>query len=124
MPLPLTIFIFRIRLTSAISSCLRGRSRNLSQVVVGKKCQTQIVRGEELVSFFAANMHDYAGAIEYGKKTKRIPHYDPDSAQQQRIHFDESDVPDLPELNDNEGEFKGDADDGLIDGVRPFDVEP
>ena len=70
----------------------------------------------------AANMHDYAGAIEYGRRTKRVPHYDPDSVQQ-RIHFDESDVPDLPELDDNEGEFKGDADDGLIDGVRPFDVE-
>ena len=72
----------------------------------------------------AANMHDYAGAIEYGKKHKRVPHYDPDSAEQQRIHFEPDDVPDLPELDDNEGEFKGNADDGLIDGVRPFDVEP
>lgn len=68
--------------------------------------------------------HDFGRAIEYGRKHKRVPHRTPDSlAQQQSIHFDEGDVPDLPELQDNEGEFKGDADDGLIDGIRPFDQE-
>ena len=69
--------------------------------------------------------HDYGKAIEYGHKFKRKPHRTPDSVenQQQTIHFDENDVPDLPELQDNEGEFKGNSDDGLIDGVRPFDQE-
>ena len=69
--------------------------------------------------------HDYGKVIEYDQKYKRLRHRTPDSIanSQQRIHFDESDVPDLPELQDNEGEFKGNGDDGLIDGVRPFDVE-
>ena len=70
--------------------------------------------------------HDYGKRIEYGKRNKRIQHRTPDSvANQMSIHFDESDVPDLPELQDNEGEFKGDADDGFeYDGFRPFDQEP
>ena len=74
----------------------------------------------------AANMHDYAGAIEYGQKYVRHPNRTPDSvAKQMSIHFDESDLPDLPELQDNEGEFKGNADDGFkYDGFRPFDQEP
>jgi hypothetical protein len=69
--------------------------------------------------------HDYGKVIEYDQKYKRLRHRTPDSLanSQQRIHFDESDVPDLPELQDNEGEFKGNSDEGLIDGVRPFDVE-
>lgn len=70
--------------------------------------------------------HDFGKAVEYGKKHKRVPHRTPDSvANQMSIHFDESDVPDLPELQDNEGEFKGNADDGFeYDGFRPFDQEP
>lgn len=69
--------------------------------------------------------HDWGRAIEYGRKTKGFKHRTPDSvAQQQTIHFESDDVPDLPELQDNEGEFKGNSDDGLIDGIRPFDVEP
>lgn len=70
--------------------------------------------------------HDYGKRVEYGNKHKRVPHRTPDSvANQMSIHFDESDVPDLPELQDNEGEFKGNADDGFeYDGFRPFDVEP
>ena len=68
--------------------------------------------------------HDFGKRVEYEKKFKRVPHRTPDSvANQMSIHFDESDVPDLPELQDNEGEFKGNSDDGLIDGVRPFDQE-
>ena len=70
--------------------------------------------------------HDYGKRIEYGKRNKRVPHRTPDSvANQMSIHFDESDVPDLPELQDNEGEFKGNADDGFeYEGFRPFDQEP
>ena len=70
--------------------------------------------------------HDFGKAVEYGKKHKRVPHRTPDSvANQMSIHFDESDVPDLPELQDNEGEFKGNADDGFeYDGFRPFYQEP
>lgn len=70
--------------------------------------------------------HEYGKRIEYEKKYKRKPHRTPDSvANQMSIHFDESDVPDLPELQDNEGEFKGNADDGFeYEDFRPFDVEP
>ena len=70
--------------------------------------------------------HDYGKRVEYGNKHKRVPHRTPDSvANQMSIHFDESDVPDLPELQDNEGEFKGNADDGFeYDGFTPFDQEP
>ena len=58
--------------------------------------------------------HDYGKRVEYGNKHKRVPHRTPDSvANQMSIHFGESDVPDLPELQDNEGEFKGNADDGF-----------
>ena len=36
--------------------------------------------------------HDYGKAIEYGKRTKRKPHYSPDTAPtQQTIHFNDSD---------------------------------
>ena len=71
--------------------------------------------------------HDYGKRVECGNKHKRVPHRTPDSVanSQQRIHFDESDVPDLPELQDNEDEFKGNADDGFeYDNFRPFDQEP
>ena len=69
--------------------------------------------------------HDFGKVVEYGQRTRQTKHRTPDSLanSQQTIHFEESDVPDLPELQDNEGEFKGDSDDGLIDGVRPFDQE-
>ena len=73
----------------------------------------------------AANMHDYAGAIEYGNKHKRVPHRTPDSLNlQQKIVFDDGDreVADM-EAQGWEGEQRGNADDGLIDGVRPFDQE-
>ena len=73
----------------------------------------------------AANMHDYAGAIEYGNKHKRVPHRTPDSLNlQQKIVFDDGDreVVDY-EAQGWEGEHKGNSDDGMIDGVRPFDQE-
>ena len=36
--------------------------------------------------------HDYGKAIEYGKRTKRKPHYSPDTAPtQQTIHFNDTD---------------------------------
>ena len=71
------------------------------------------------------NRHDFGRAIEYGNKYKRKKHIDPDLlARQQTIHFndDDRDVADL-EVKDWEGEHKGNSDDGLIDGIRPFDVE-
>ena len=70
--------------------------------------------------------HEYGKRIEYEKKYKRKHHKSPDSIDtQQRIVFDDSDrkVADY-EAQDWEGEHKGNADDGLIDGVRPFDQEP
>ena len=74
----------------------------------------------------AANMHDYAGSIEYGKRMKRVPHRTPDSLNlQQKIVFDgdDRDTANM-EAEDWEGEHKGNSDDGLIDGIKPFDVEP
>lgn len=71
--------------------------------------------------------HDYGRDIVYGQKHRRVPHRTPDSLanSQQTIHFDESDVPDLPELHESDGEQKGNSDDGFeYEGFRPFDVEP
>ena len=67
--------------------------------------------------------HDYGKAVEYGRKHKRIPHRTPDSvANQMSIHFEESDVPDLPELKDWEGEHR--QTDEPPEGItRPFDQE-
>ena len=78
---------------------------------------------EELPGY--GNYHDFGRAIEYGKKHKRVPHRTPDSvAQQQTIQFDnyDSHMADM-EAEEWEGEHKGNSDDGLIDGVRPFDQE-
>lgn len=51
--------------------------------------------------------HDYGKLIEYGKKHKRVPHRTPDSvAQQQTIRFEPEDVPDLPELQEWEGNHR------------------
>lgn len=79
---------------------------------------------EELPGYGTFN--DAGKAVEYGKKHKRVPHRTPDSvANQMSIHFDESDVPDLPELQGWEGEHRGNADDGFeYEGFRPFDQEP
>ena len=70
------------------------------------------------------NYSDFGRAIEYGQRTKRKKHLTPDSIQQ-RIVFGEDDrkVADM-EAKDWEGEQRGNADDGLIDGIKPFDVEP
>ena len=74
-----------------------------------------------------SNMHDYAGAIEYGNKYKRVPHRTPDSVanqQQQRIVFDDYDreVSDY-EAKDWEGEHTGNADEVLIEGIKSFEQE-
>lgn len=51
--------------------------------------------------------HDYGKVIEYGKKHKRVPHRTPDSVdQQQTIHFEPEDMPELPELQEWEGEHR------------------
>lgn len=70
--------------------------------------------------------NDVGRTVVYGNKAKRVHHFTPDTMpQQQTIHFDESDVPDLPELHESDGEQKGNSDDGFeYDGFRPFDVEP
>ena len=72
------------------------------------------------------NFHDFGKAIEYGQKHKRKPHRTPDSVanQQQTIQWTDIDreISDY-EAKDWEGEQRGNADDGLIDGVRPFDQE-
>lgn len=70
--------------------------------------------------------NDAGRRVAYGNRTKQIKTRTPDSIDlQQKIVFDDYDreVADY-EAQDWEGEHKGDSDDGLIDGVRPFDVEP
>ena len=72
--------------------------------------------------------HEYGKRIEYEKKYKRKPHRTPDTIENVKpvelpIHFDPSDVPDLPELQDWEGEHRQHGDD-LPEGMtRPFDQE-
>ena len=69
--------------------------------------------------------HDYGRVIEYGAKTKRKPHRTPDSIDlQQKIVFDDDDrdAADM-EVQDWEGEHKGNSDDMPEGMVRPFDVE-
>ena len=70
--------------------------------------------------------HEFGKRIEFDKKYKRKHHKSPDSIDtQQRIVFDDSDreIADY-EARDWEGEHKGNSDEGLIDGIKPFDVEP
>ena len=71
--------------------------------------------------------HDHGKQVVYGNKHKRVPHRTPDSLanSQQRIVFDDFDreVADM-EVQEWEGEHRGNVDDGLINGIRPFDVEP
>lgn len=70
--------------------------------------------------------HEFGKRIEFDKKYKRKHHKSPDSIDtQQRIVFDDSDreIADY-EAKDWEGEHKGNSDEGLIDGIKPFDVEP
>ncbi len=73
-----------------------------------------------------ATMTDTGKDYGYGQKTKSLNHRTPDSLAnaQQRIQFDDDDreVADY-EAQGWEGEHKGNSDDGLIDGIRPFDVE-
>lgn len=67
--------------------------------------------------------HDYGKRIEYEKKYKRKPHRTPDSvANQMNIHFEESDVPDLPELKDWEGEHRQTDFDNPLGDIKPFDM--
>ena len=69
------------------------------------------------------NYSDFGRAIEYGKRTKRKKHLTPDSIQQHIVFGDDDrEVADM-EAKDWEGEHKGDSDDGLIAGVRPFTEE-
>lgn len=71
------------------------------------------------------DFHDFGRVIEYAKKYKRVPHRTPDSLNlQQNIHFDHYDQHQADmEAEGWEGERKGNSDEGLIDGVRPFDQE-
>ena len=70
--------------------------------------------------------HDFGKVIEWGNRAKQKKHRSPDSiANQQTIIFDDFDRETAqPEIENWEGEHKGNIDDGLTGGVRPFDVEP
>ena len=81
------------------------------------------LNGELRTEFEDAGRTESGKAIEYGQRTKRKKHLTPDDIQT-HIVFDDCDreVADM-EANDWEGEHKGDSDDGLIDGARPFTEE-
>ena len=69
------------------------------------------------------NYSDFGRAIEYGQRTKRKKHLTPDSIQQHIVFGDDDrEVADM-EAKDWEGEQRGNADDGLIDGIKPFTEE-
>lgn len=76
-----------------------------------------------------ANYHDYMGAIEYGKRTKRKHRRNIESmgSLQQTIRFTDEDreIADY-EAKDWEGEHRGDSADDVVKamGCKPFDVEP
>ena len=99
-------------------------------------CDAQLI--EHLNEEFANEMpgygehHDYGKQIEYGKKTKRVPHRTPDSvanSKQQTIQFGEYDFQLAEEeaKRDLDGELcKGHATDDDLEsemGFRPFTAE-
>ena len=57
--------------------------------------------------------HDFGKDVVYGQKYKRKPKRTPDSVESLElpIHFEPSDVPDLPELKDWEGEQRNPVND-------------
>ena len=57
--------------------------------------------------------HDYGRQVIYGQKFKRVPKKSPDTVEHVElpIHFEPSDVPDLPELKDWEGEQRNPVND-------------
>lgn len=82
---------------------------------------------EELRKLGYGEYHDYGRPIEYGKKYVRKRRRTPDSLanSQQRIHFDDFDRDAANiEADFTESEHKGNSDPLLIDGIKPFDVEP
>ena len=82
------------------------------------------LNGELRSEFEDAGRTENGKAIAYGERTKRKKHLTPDDIQT-HIVFDDDDreTADM-EVKDWEGEHKGNSDDGLIDGIKPFDVEP
>jgi len=81
------------------------------------------LNGELRTEFEDAGRTESGKAIEYGQRTKRKKHLTPDDIQT-HIVFDDYDreLADM-EAEDCEGEHKGNSDDGLIAGVRPFTEE-
>ena len=81
------------------------------------------LNGELRTEFEDAGRTESGKAIEYGNRTRRKKHLTPDDIQT-HIVFDDDDreIADM-EAQDWEGEHKGDNDDGLIDGARPFTEE-
>ena len=81
------------------------------------------LNGELRNEFEDAGRTESGKAIEYGNRTRRKKHLTPDDIQT-HIVFDDDDreIADM-EAQDWEGEHKGDSDDGLIDGARPFTEE-
>ena len=81
------------------------------------------LNGELRTEFEDAGRTESGKAIEYGNRTRRKKHLTPDDIQT-HIVFDDDDreIADM-EAQDLDGEHKGDSDDGLIDGARPFTEE-
>ena len=81
------------------------------------------LNSELRTEFEDAGRTDNGKAITYGERTKRKKHMTPDDIQT-HIVFDDYDreVSDM-EAQGWEGEHKGDSDDGLIAGTRPFTEE-
>ncbi len=81
------------------------------------------LNGELRTEFEDAGRTESGKAIEYGNRTRRKKHLTPDDIQT-HIVFDDDDreIADM-EANDWEDEHKGDSDDGLIAGTRPFTEE-
>lgn len=81
------------------------------------------LNGELRTEFEDAGRTESGKAVEYGQRTKRKKHLTPDDIQT-HIVFDDYDreTADM-EAQGWEGEHKGDSDDGLIAGTRPFTEE-
>jgi hypothetical protein len=121
--------IFNICMPDLYMKLFRARillgCNNVSEVI-NLLADAQVIihlNDEYRKDFEDAGRTESGKAVEYGQRTKRKKHLTPDDIQT-NIVFDDDDreVADM-EANDWEGEHKGDSDDGLIDGTRPFTEE-
>lgn len=125
---------------------MAGLYKQLRQVGIslgsGSLCETLITMcdAQQIINFEETEreelpglgeFHDFGKVIEWGKRTKQRKHRTPDSLanQQQRIIFDDFDRDSIKaEVQDLEGEVRGDSADttdqgATIDDFRPFDQE-